>query len=897
MNAPETELELFSYLRSLTCEIGSTPLEKFTTNGLSGALTLSRNLTSHYLNDLTRTGFVVKAGARPVYYFSKKDLERCLQTPIDRASYGSVDELLSVRGESGPQDFDRLVGSDLSLASIIEKLKGALRYPPRGLPVLICGPCGTGRTQLANMMFEYGHRTGVLPRAARSVVVECERFATDHEGFVSAFLGSEQGEDGGWRNEAAGGVLIFREIERLHSDSLDFLKSYLDADNSVGSARMVFVTSLDESSHEIASLVHAIPVIVHVPPYRDRMVEEREELVLAFFKEEGRRLGADVLVSRTAFACLVEADFSDNVSGLRSCITSCCAAANLTRSGDRLEVQAFLLPGSILSVGVSERSVERTARLSGDGHSELIDATRIIERTSDTRPIRAYSAMLSAYRKQQSGSISVQAMVREVLAQAQDYEDYLAFEEVPVSQRAAAFERVITDIVSEVNTTYGIDLSRKSALVISRCAHSHSHAGTRLSKWRAENQGELAGLHFLLMDSSQLSRLACDRLSAMVETILGIKLDVASRIFVFAMIVAAERRGSPRQNAGIILSHGYSTATSIADAANRILHSRVFESIDMSYDQQVKDIVVPLRDLLEKYSFCKEIVILVDMGSLEHALEEVGELANVTVGVVNNASTGVAIEIGAGLLAGEPLSKLLPAATSACANRYRIIEARTLEQAVVFCSEGGAQAAERIRNLVERSLDVEIPLRFLACSPNQLRIEGITSRYDVVAAIGTDNPAVEGVRFIALEDVIAGEGRSGVDEVFSRFLTSEELSSFHQNLVKNLTLRNVIESITILNPERVLEEVEGAVSELQSHMGESLDAHTMIGLCVHLCCLIERLVTRNAIESYVDVEQFEAEHPDFVVGFRHSFKDIGERYGVEVPITEIAYAYDYVHHG
>ena len=895
MGAPETERELFSYLKALTREVTSTSLEKFTTNGLSQALSLSRNLTSHYLNDMARRGVVVKAGARPVYYFSKKELERYLQSPLGRVSYESVDELLAARGESPQSDFDRLIGSDLSLASAIEKLKSAVQYPPHGLPVLICGSRGTGRTLLARMMCEYGRRVGALPQCARSVVVECQCFAADHDGFVAGLNGSGAGE-GAWHAQAAGGVIVFRGFELLGAASRDYLLSHLADKSSSAQSHIVLVTSLGEDDPEVAAITRTVPVVVNVPPLRERPSEEREELVLDLLKEEGRRLGADVLISRSAFVCLVEADFKDNVSGLRSCITSCCATANLSRAEDRLEIQTYLLPGPVISACAAEQGVAHAAALSGAGDSELIDTTRSIERAEDTRSIRAFSAMLAAYRDQASGVITTQALVREVVAQAKDYEDYLAFEAGAASQRATAFDLVLANIVSEINATYGIELSRKAALVISRCVHSHSHTGTRLSKWRSSNQGEIALLLAVLLDTSKLLRLVCERISAMVESTLGIKLDVASRVFVFAVAHEAQRLGGSRQSMGIVLSHGYSTATSIADAANRILRSRVFEAIDMTYDQEIKDVVVPLRNLLEAYAFCKEIVILVDMGSLENVLEDIGELANVTIGIANNVSTGMALEIGAGLLSGEPLAELLPAAMSSCASRYRIVEARALDRAVVFCSEGGPQAAERIRSLVEHSLETEVPLHFVTCSPRQLRREGIASRYDIVAAIGTDDPAIEGVRFIALEDIISGRKDSGVDEVFSQFLSEGELERFHQNLVKSLTLKNVIESITILNPERVLEEVEGAVDRLQRLTGERLGAHAMIGLCVHLCCLIERLVTRNAIESYMDVERFEEEHSDFIDIFRESFRDISGRYGVEVPVAEIAYAYDYVHH-
>lgn len=885
VDAPQTERELFSYLRSQTREFAGTDLERFTTSGLSRSLSLSRNLTSHYLNDLTRAGLVVKAGARPVYYFSKKDLERVLQAPVDRATYATVDELLALRGENGARDFDRLVGSDLSLASAIEKLKSAVKYPPRGLPVLVSGAKGTGKSLLAHLMSSYGRRVGALPQTARTKIIDCARFGADHEAFVAELETAKA--------EAAGGIVALRDVERLSLASKGFVLSSVASEASESQTRLVLLTTCGEDASEVSALMRAIPVVVPVPALRERTLEEREELVLGFFKEEGRKLGADVFVSRSAFTRLVEASFEDNVRGLRSCIVSCCAAAYLENASDRLEIQAFRLPGSVLSSGLGDKGP--AASLSVDGDSELIDTTRRPERPADNRSVRAFSAMLAAYREHVSGELSAQALLREVLAQARDYEDYLAFDAEGTSRRAAAFERILGEVVAEINATYGIDLSKKSARVIARCIHSQSHPGARLSKWRAQNQSELNGLLAALADTSQLGRMVTDRVAAMVGQALGIKLDVLSRIFVFAVAHEADRRGGRRQSVGIVLSHGYSTATSIADAANRILRQRVYEAIDMSYDQQVADIMDQLRNLLDVYAFCREIVILVDMGSLEHVLEDLGDMVNVTIGVVNNASTGVALEIGSGLIAGEPLAKLLPAATAACANRYHIAEARTLEQAIVFCSEGGARAAERIRSLVERSLEVECPLRFVACSPQQLRHEGITSRYDVLAVIGTDNPAIEGVRFIALEDIISNDKSAGVDEVFSRFLSDAELARFHQNLVKSLTLRNVIESITILNPERVLEEVEQAVERLQELSGEQLGAHTMIGLCVHLCCLIERLVTRTTIESYLDVERFEAEHADFIDVFRQSFCEISDHYNVEVPVTEIAYAYDYIH--
>lgn len=69
----------------------------------------------------------------------------------------------------------------------------------------------------------------------------------------------------------------------------------------------------------------------------------------------------------------------------------------------------------------------------------------------------------------------------------------------------------------------------------------------------------------------------------------------------------------------------------------------------------------------------------------------------------------------------------------------------------------------------------------------------------------------------------------------------------------------------------------------------------MVGLYVHLCCLVERLVTRTPIENCEDEEGFLSSHADFVEAFRESFRDISTHYHVEVPVAEIVYAYDYIY--
>ena len=67
----------------------------------------------------------------------------------------------------------------------------------------------------------------------------------------------------------------------------------------------------------------------------------------------------------------------------------------------------------------------------------------------------------------------------------------------------------------------------------------------------------------------------------------------------------------------------------------------------------------------------------------------------------------------------------------------------------------------------------------------------------------------------------------------------EELKQFHRNLLKNFSLQNVIEYLTILNADKVLEFVDETLEQLQIALGRRFCTKTIIGLNIHISCLVE----------------------------------------------------------
>ena len=88
----------------------------------------------------------------------------------------------------------------------------------------------------------------------------------------------------------------------------------------------------------------------------------------------------------------------------------------------------------------------------------------------------------------------------------------------------------------------------------------------------------------------------------------------------------------------------------------------------------------------------------------------------------------------------------------------------------------------------------------------------------------------------------------------------------------------------------------GARHRVQLELGLRFTNNTCFGLYVHICCLIERLVTRREIEIFTDIEDFAQQEAAFIQCVKHAFSVVEEYYGVEIPVEEIGYIFNYVDH-
>ena len=169
----------------------------------------------------------------------------------------------------------------------------------------------------------------------------------------------------------------------------------------------------------------------------------------------------------------------------------------------------------------------------------------------------------------------------------------------------------------------------------------------------------------------------------------------------------------------------------------------------------------------------------------------------------------------------------------------------------------------------------------------------IFSDYNVKLLIGTLNPEVEGIPYMGIESIMANEEIQVLNQLIADYLDPEDLALFGENIMKNFTLSNMVNHLTILNPEKVMDDAEEIVEELEDSFHVSLESTTKVGLYVHLSCLIERLLLKQGIEDVDGVQEFKKNNSDRFEIVRNAFSVVEMRYSVEISDPEIMYILNY----
>lgn len=879
---------------------------------ISSKLNLSRNLVSQYLNELFNEHKLIKINTRPVIFYDIEQIEKLNNTELETFEFKSMDDLKKALVSKEKKDFENLIGYNESLSTVVNQCKAAMSYPPDGLPVLLNGPTGTGKSFMAQLMYEYGINHGLIDRNKKFLTVNCSEYANNPELLVSNLFGHKKGaytgadkDNPGLIKLAEGGVLFLDEVHCLKASSQEKLFLFMDkgiyhmvGDNEQwyqSNVRLIFATTENPGEALLKTLLRRIPIIVRIPSLDERGIHERIELIYSILKKEEKRVNRNILISNVVYNTLLTTSFAGNIGDLKNCIQVSCANSFIrsTKDDGELKIHAYDLPEDIMNQPGIKKNI-----ISSDNQSAMISLFEL-KNYSDNKheQVKLNNEIIEYFAMLADNKIDNHYFVEKCFAAINKYYDYIIFKNR--TSELDFIQGIIQDIFDIISSRYGFKISNNDIIAISSYINDYSRYNYELSSYYDSHTKEAKELSEYICRHFNREYLIAVEMSKNIKANMDIDLNAIGISIMALNLKRINKIVDINKCIGVIIAHGYSTASSIADSANKLLGQYVFDAMDMPLNVNTQTIVDNLNSYLSRRGNYKELVLLVDMGSLEEIHEGIVLPKNCSVGIMNNITTKLALEIGNEIINNVPLEKIFKKVKENCEIRYKIIN-NHLKEKVILCScASGIGTAEKLKQILLDSAPKKLPLKVLSYDYSSLIEKKLNDtffdNYDILCIIGTLDPEIEGVKFVPLENLLIGDTFNELDEYSSQYISEKEISDFKRNILKNFSLSNIINNLTILNPNKLLEHVEKALDKLQELLNVKLSNNTCYCLYVHICCMIERLVIGKSTEEYtMDINGIDEQKIAFVNTVKTAFSVVEKYYRVEIPIEEIGYIYEYI---
>lgn len=886
--ANSTKDFILNYLSDLTETFDFTQVNAFTARAMSNEMHISRSLASQYLNELVKEKVVMKINSRPVYFLHRKKMEELYKTTFQDDDFYDLEEVKQyvMNHSLGEGNYSHIIGFDKSLKTIIKQLRESFEYPPHGLPVILSGEKGTGKRTLCSAVYENAARVGTIHEETKFIKLEFS--PTNSQDLLKKVFGKS-----GIIETYQYIVFMIANAQYMSQEFQEHLCQLIEMDKlktvnkrkyKNKNIRYMFLCDIHPHQCIGERLLKNIPLILEIPKLQEKSQEEKEELIIHFIQKEGLKMNKTIHISSAVLRALVNGDYENNLLGMQSTIQIMCASALRECAGKKeVTIHTYDLPEHLLRTMpiVTDENVIYINTTTYKKSEQIDFILDYFDRIM--KPLQHYQDLETALNESQHNF--------DLLG------DYLSYKQRIPPERIKGTEISLSNILDVVLKKRYINLPSGFCCTLAKLIYVSDMYSSSIQNYHQEHHSMLDDIISHMKTDLMYETMIVEDMTRLVNANLEMQMTDILFIIMVIYIHHYNSQVSKRNIFGMIICHGYSTATSIAEAVNSLLGNYIFDSVDMPLDVTVDEIKEVVVERLNRMHQHVDVIVMVDMGSLEQLGNSLSTAINCSVGVINNVSTRLALNVGNCIINDYDIQTILEKVSASSIAAYTIVD-RQKNDSILFVSESGIHMAQRMRELFESSFPKQIPIDLEVCDYNQLVASGqhheLFLNNNVLFMTGTANPHIEGQVFIALEDIVSGNNIDVMTSRLSQYLQPQQLDQLLSDLRKNFTLQNVVGYLTILNPKVLLDNVTLAIDNLQEHLNQHFSGKTLIGIYIHVCCLIERLVTKTAITDYIDLEGFQKNNQAFIQCVHEAFMNLSKRYNIEIPTSEIAYLHEFI---
>lgn len=792
-------------IKMVIATLSSNALKKgeqgITAQDISEVLGIKRNVISHYLNRMVDDGLVIKTKTRPVYFLYKEVIDQ-----FNNEQLNQEDDI-----------FSKVIGVNGSLANAVKECKSATLYPRNGLPILLTGSSGVGKSFMAKLIYEYAKEKKVIKEDAKFITFNCAEYSDNKEllssklfGYVKgAFTGADK-ESKGVIDEAKDGYLFLDEVHRLSPEGQEKLFLLLDKGvfERIGESgnprkvniRLICATTEKLDEFLIDTFIRRIPIITNLPSIDERPIDERVELIYRFYKDESDILKNDIVVNSEVMNNLLFMNKVGNVGALKNAIKYSCASSFRNSHSGEMVIGLDNLPESFINAGnIKKVYFDTNFHIKcGEKISEIVckkETTIIIEQYIN--------------------------MIEEIYEITEKYNENLI--------KVDEYRKILVSKLNNIND-----------LIISSDIHENA---------KELNNPEIINMQKDIINILKNKNFKYNYISVKIlndiENNREFNLGINGEMYITLFIYMLTKSKDINDINGIIVAHGDSTASSIASVVNKLLGEFIFEPFDMPIDMNPQEVTGIIKKYIKNFSKSKGTIFLVDMGSLFEIYPSIKDSMDDEVAVINNITTQLALSVGDMILKEKTIKEIIDTAIRDTNISYKYFESKEKKKAIITCCATGIGVATKIKDIIKSCIEDE-NIEVLAYDYFKLKNNGLNDMvfddYEVELIISTLDLKIKGFDVILLSDCFRKDGEERLRKAFCKILKNRSADTLIKDLIKLLSLQNIISRMIILNPERVINDVERIINILETELEVKLNSDLRLTLFIHTAIMIERVV-------------------------------------------------------
>ncbi len=861
-----------------------------TTDDIAKALTLKRPNVSCELNKLCEQGKAVKEGLRPVLFRAKKAGD--------------------IRKNSVLEKFSQ---KNPSLFSAIQQAKAAILYPPKGMHILILGETGTGKSMFARLIHQYAIEAGRMSKNSPFVIFNCADYANNPQLLLSQLFGVKKGAYTGADNDksgliekANGGILFLDEVHRLPPEGQEMFFTFMDTgtyrrlgENDIERTSNVLIisaTTENPVSALLKTFTRRIPMIIRMPNLSERNIDERFNLISQFLREESSRLGKPILVSINSMKSFLSYHCPNNVGQLKTDIQLACANAYadfISNQKDAIKINSIELPHYIregLYMATEHRQL----------WNKLIDINKhyCIFNSNEENILfeekgkNIYDMIDLRVQELKNQGVSNAVMEQEMEKDINEYfsiylqnvnrnTDLSNLESIINSEIIQVVEEIIKFSEAKLQKSfnkivhYGMTVHISNA--VERIKRNKKIVNPQLNKIRAGFSQEFA------------TAVECLKI---INRFLDVSLPLDEAGFLAMFFVYHEGNMNKRPNNVkiIIITHGTSTATSMAEAANVLLGVNHAYGMNAPLDEKPQQVIFKLKNYLRESAVNSDILFLVDMGSLANFGEEIEKELGIQTKTISLVSTLHVIEATRKAIMGYSLDEVYEDTllVNELSNSEFPLPCRPKELdhyetlAIVAMCTTGEGGAKLIKNILKQHLNLkENPTKIITFSLADgenidIKLKNIKEQYRVVCLVGSLKVDTDIPQF-GIDAVLNQTALKDIQKLIDIENTYLKIGDTFDNHLKNIGGRLSLKII------------RNFIEKMEDHISVNIEISVLIGLAMHIGCMIDRLIRGENSNEFKEKERYIKNNPKLYSMVRQECSIFEKQYQIHISDDEICF--------